>query len=384
MSVPVTNVICVVNDQDGAPVPGAKIEATLTGIDVFEGYVLPHKTSGVTDSSGSVTLALWPNQLGATESAYAFKIIAYGKIQRIAAVVPYPGTDVYLHEIAALPPFPGKLDGQVAIDAAQDAQVAAELARDQAASQAAASAASASASAGSAATAAGHVTTAAGHVTAAATQATNAANSATAAAGSATAAAGSATAAAGSATAAATSAGNAAASQAAAAALLSSFLPLAGGTLTGPVAVPAGASGSQAPRASEVGGLAVTQKAVGNVSQSGGNPTGSIMSATSWATQHHSIKFANGVMICWGSDAFSVTTGVASGAIYASTDQSFTFADTFASPPQVILGCMDATGAPVWAACSTVSSSGLTNAFLMSPSPTATGKFTYVAVGRWY
>lgn len=204
MTVPVTNVICVVNDQDGAPVAGAKIEATLTGIDVFEGYVLPHKTSGVTDSSGSVTLALWPNQLGSTESAYAFKIIAHGKTQRIGAVVPYPGTDVYLHDIAALPPFPGKLDGQAAVDAAQDAQAAAEAARDSAAAQASASASSATASAASA-------TTAAGHVTSAATQATNAAASATAAAGSATAAAGSATAAAGSATAAAASAAAAAA-----------------------------------------------------------------------------------------------------------------------------------------------------------------------------
>lgn len=199
MSVPTTDVVCTVNDQDGNPVVGAKIEATLTGADIYQGYVLPRHTRAVTGAGGTVTIPLWPNQLGSTESAYAVKITSLGKTQRISAVVPSSASPVNLHEIASLPPFPGKLDGQVAIDAAQDAQAAAETARDQATSQASNAASSATAAAGSATNAATQATNASGSATAAAGSSTAAAGSATAAATSATAAAGSATAAAGSA-----------------------------------------------------------------------------------------------------------------------------------------------------------------------------------------
>lgn len=213
MSIPTCAVHCKFEDQTGDPVVGAKVLAQLSSFEIYAGYVVPERTEGVTDSSGQCTLNLWPNQLGAVESSYTISVNAPGGYRlRVLAVVPNL-VSANLHEITTLPPYPGKLDGQASIEAAQEAgntALAAMHDAQSAASAASASqvaaAASATAAGSSATAAASSATSASGSATAAAGSATAASGSATAASGSATAAAGSATAASGSATAAATSA----------------------------------------------------------------------------------------------------------------------------------------------------------------------------------
>ena len=208
-NIPTCDVLCTIRDNDGTPIAGATVTARLNGFDVYEGYVVPDTETGTTDANGQCTLALWPNELGATQSSYDIKIVApNGKTLRTSATVPNV-THANLHEIASLPPYDGKSDGQLIIDAAVAAvapAVAAKLAAETAAGNAATSASNASSSATAAA---GSATTAAGHATAA----RGFANTASAQAGTATTQASIATTQAGIA---ATQAGNAAASAGAA------------------------------------------------------------------------------------------------------------------------------------------------------------------------
>jgi hypothetical protein len=216
MPLTTVQVTCQAFDQNGNPVQGAIFTLALSGADVSGGYVLPETVTGIADASGTVVLPVWPNALGATESFYNVKVENpdTGKVVRFTATI--PNANCLLHNVANLPAYPGKSDGQLIIDAAVAAVAPAQAAQ-------LAAAGSATAAAGSATNASGSATAAAGSATAAGTSATNAGNSATAAAGSATAAntsatnaATSATAADGSKTAAATSATNAATSATAA------------------------------------------------------------------------------------------------------------------------------------------------------------------------
>ena len=148
---PTCRVHCAIFDNDGSPVAGAVVTAKLDRFEVYQGYVVPDIETATTDETGACTLALWPNALGATASSYAVKIVApNGRTQRLTVTVPNVA-DANLHEIANLPPYEGKPDGQLIIDAAvaavapavaakiaaQAAQAAAELANQGAADAAA-------------------------------------------------------------------------------------------------------------------------------------------------------------------------------------------------------------------------------------------------------
>lgn len=189
MPIPTCSVLCRVHLQEGGPDVGAIVIAKLNAHEVYDGYVVPQVTQGTTDENGEVTLDLFPNELGSVESAYEFSITSRnGKRLRVTAVVPN-NPDANLHEIAVLPVFPGKVDGQLALEAvlqvgeeanqaaidAQNASSDAQSAAVNAASSAAAaqgsetaannSASSASASASTATTQAGIATTQAGIAT---------------------------------------------------------------------------------------------------------------------------------------------------------------------------------------------------------------------------
>ena len=189
MTYPTCNVLCTVLDDAGIAVEGAHITAKLNRYEVFNGYVIPETINAYTDSAGHATLALWPNQLGSTESSYIVKIRApNGKTLTTTAIVPNTA-NANLHEISTLPPYPGKTDGELILDSAiaagataVSAAIDANTAKDAAAASATAAGSSASAAAGSANTA----STQAGIAT---TKATEASGSATAASGSATTAA---------------------------------------------------------------------------------------------------------------------------------------------------------------------------------------------------
>lgn len=137
MALMTCNVLCVVHDEAGLPVEGARIGATLNRPEVYAGYVVPRLVEGVTDARGEAVLALWPNQLGATASLYVVRIaLPSGQQLCVQATVP-DVSSIYLHQIAELPPYPGMTSGQLILDDAVAAvapaiaaRLGAEAARD--------------------------------------------------------------------------------------------------------------------------------------------------------------------------------------------------------------------------------------------------------------
>lgn len=113
------NVTVKAADQNGAPLAGATITAKLNSLEVSsQSYVVPDQVEGIADAQGIAVLPLWPNELGTTQSQYDFRIVdaITGKAQRLTATI--PNADCNLHEIADLPQYEGKTDGQLAVDAA--------------------------------------------------------------------------------------------------------------------------------------------------------------------------------------------------------------------------------------------------------------------------
>lgn len=130
---PICRVHCAVFDNDGAPIAGAVITARLDRFEVVpDGYVVPDLETSTTDAAGACVLPLWPNALGNTASFYNIKIQApNGKSLRLTAVVP-DVPDIDLQQIAALPPYEGKPDGQIILDQAIAASLETFAARDRA------------------------------------------------------------------------------------------------------------------------------------------------------------------------------------------------------------------------------------------------------------
>lgn len=120
MSLTTVNVLCRASDQLGNPIAGAVISAKLSGVDVdaTNGYVLPEIISGVADANGLLTLALWPNELGSTATYYDIKITNPDTGKKISLTATIPNATCELHLVAGLPPYEGKSDGQLFIDAA--------------------------------------------------------------------------------------------------------------------------------------------------------------------------------------------------------------------------------------------------------------------------
>lgn len=104
-------------DQSGVPIAGARVMALLTGPEVAQGYVLPVRDDVVADANGVAILELFPNASGTTQSMYLFRIQEpkTGRVTEISATI--PAVDCYLHDVANLPAYEGKPDGQLAVDA---------------------------------------------------------------------------------------------------------------------------------------------------------------------------------------------------------------------------------------------------------------------------
>lgn len=134
---PTCRVHCAIFDNDGTPIAGAVVTARLDRFEVVpDGYVVPDIETATTDAAGACVLPLWPNALGNTASFYNIKIQApNGKSLRLTAVVPNV-PDIDLQQIAALPPYEGKPDGQIILDQAIAASLETFAARDRAESAA--------------------------------------------------------------------------------------------------------------------------------------------------------------------------------------------------------------------------------------------------------
>lgn len=143
--------------QDGTPDEGARVVAVLNRFEVDEGYIGPTEVEATADADGVATLNLWPNALGSTESVYNIRIEGSERTLKVTATVP-DTTTIDLEDIATLPAYPGKADGDIA---AEEAGEQAAIATEQAAI-ATAQAATATTQAATATTQAGIATTQAG------------------------------------------------------------------------------------------------------------------------------------------------------------------------------------------------------------------------------
>lgn len=154
MPLTTVNVTVVAYDQNGHTMANARVTAKLSGPDVSsQGHILPEELKAVTNTNGVAVLALWPNELGSTQTYYDISITNpdTGKKQKLTATI--PNAHCTLRDVADLPPYPGKTDGQLATDAAVAAvapAVSARIAAENAAAAAAASAGAAQASAAAA------------------------------------------------------------------------------------------------------------------------------------------------------------------------------------------------------------------------------------------
>lgn len=101
MSIPTVNVLVTVHEQDGSPAVGAQVIAKLMTTERYNGFVVPDEYSGVTNSDGNCTIALFPNELGTEGSEYKFKIIhRNGKTINVFASI--PNYDCSLHQVSEL------------------------------------------------------------------------------------------------------------------------------------------------------------------------------------------------------------------------------------------------------------------------------------------
>jgi hypothetical protein len=194
----------LVQGQGGNPLPNVLVSAKLVREEVSQaGYALPDKKELKTGPDGIAEFDLFPNQEGYTGSMYEFKIHDPVTMRATKVYATVPSQDCWLHDIANLPAYDGKPDGQLSIDkvnaislqiidlrdnAASSATSAGNSAAAAAASEGRAASSSATASqkaadaAGSAGNAAASAATATQKAADAATSAGNAAASATTAA----------------------------------------------------------------------------------------------------------------------------------------------------------------------------------------------------------
>ena len=69
-NLPKVPVLCIAQDQTGAPLAGGKFEARLDRLETYNGFVVPEITTGIADADGACVLNLWPNSLGTAGSTY--------------------------------------------------------------------------------------------------------------------------------------------------------------------------------------------------------------------------------------------------------------------------------------------------------------------------
>jgi len=171
-------------DQNGHPIVGGKVSATLTRDELYNGFIVPNQLTTVSDAAGVAVLDLFPNQLGSQSSQYIFKLSQPGgKTLSVTGTV--PNAACTLQSIATLPAAPAAPIGQQAVDTAIAAMGAASNSATAAHTSELAAAGSATASDTSAAAAHTSELAAAGSATAADASATAAHTSELAAASSA-------------------------------------------------------------------------------------------------------------------------------------------------------------------------------------------------------
>jgi hypothetical protein len=168
------------------------------------------------------------------------------------------------------------------------------------------------------------------------------------------------------------------------------YLPLSGGTVTGHITTIAGATGAQVPRVQDV---VLRTQILGNVSESGGIPTGSIIERGSNANGQY-IRFADGTQLCLHTLNLGSNTASGSGS-YASPYQTdaldWTFPSAFFANPIINIygtsaGSVSRNRSLV-PSFNAVSTTALTEVRLHKITSDATGNTStahLIAIGRWF
>ena len=102
MSVPTVQVTIKLNDQSGAPVPGARVIARLTSTERYQGYVVPKEYTGEAGADGIAVVNIFPNELGSEGSEYIFKITDPRTNKTVRVYASIPNTNCELHSVAEL------------------------------------------------------------------------------------------------------------------------------------------------------------------------------------------------------------------------------------------------------------------------------------------
>lgn len=159
--------------------------------------------------------------------------------------------------------------------------------------------------------------------------------------------------------------------------LSSLFVSKSGATMTGPLSVPAGASGAQVPQAQEIPSL-VRAMAVGTVSQAGGMPTGAVIEWGSNANGLY-VRFADGTQICAQSGTFA-----------GATEMVWTYPAVFASDPNYLSASVNYPSAPRYYTADAATTGGNISATIYRSvredrAPVADGfPMCVIAIGRWF
>lgn len=163
-----------------------------------------------------------------------------------------------------------------------------------------------------------------------------------------------------------------------------------GADFSGPVTVPAGASGAQVPRAQEIGTLANAQltthykrsNILGTVSQSGGVPTGAIIERGSNANGSY-VRFADGTQICTHAFSQDSTVTTTMGSVFYGTN-SWTFPATFVGQPSCAVSGTTPGQTPWINPYSTSGSS--VGYYIYAPISVSSSSYAIraLAIGRWF
>lgn len=125
---PLVNVTARILDQNGKPVPRARVSMRLTTNERYCGLVVPRETAQMTDANGKAILRVFPNELGSEGSEYLVTIsyvgdgctpcgkttgstVSPGAMRHFYVTV--PNADCDLFDITDLPPYEQRGSGQV-------------------------------------------------------------------------------------------------------------------------------------------------------------------------------------------------------------------------------------------------------------------------------
>jgi hypothetical protein len=111
-----------IRDQNDEPMKCAKVVIELSRTEIDNGYVVPSKYRLATDEDGLFQVALWPNDRGSNESTYKVSVFHFktgALVLQTTATIPSTASEVFLSDVALIPPFPGKSEFEVALETVQ-------------------------------------------------------------------------------------------------------------------------------------------------------------------------------------------------------------------------------------------------------------------------